>query len=273
MDILYKYVPSNRVLTCIPEVGDGTLRATQPASLNDPFECAVAPIYVFSDDAEENRELAKVLTGINPNKRVTEKDVYNARRQHGSLFTRQLFAEQVSTRFGIVSFTTDPYHPVMWSHYTTDGSGFVIGYDASALNDLAAPEGCLSMVRYGDRLPPIAGPIVLASPESNLPKLLSAKSRHWSYENEWRLIVALNRTIGTGETDRHCQPINLVQIPNEAVVTVYYTERTLDERVNLVKRRLAEKNNRYRAEIPYKLILSSDSYGYEIAPRPASPST
>ena len=46
--------------------------------------------------------------------------------------------------------------------------------------------------------PPILGPIVLVSPETNLPKLLSVKSDHWSYENEWRLIVELNRTIGTG---------------------------------------------------------------------------
>ena len=210
MDILYKYVTSARVLTCIPEVGDGTLRATQPASLNDPFECAVAPMYVFPNDAEENRELAKVLTDINPNKRVTEEDVLNARQQHGSLLTRQLFTEQVSTRFGIVSFTADPFHPLMWSHYTNDGSGFVIGYDASILNDVAGPAGCLRMVNYGDRLPLIAGPIVLAWPESNLPKLLSAKSQHWSYEIEWRLIVELSRTIGTGETDQHCQTVNLV---------------------------------------------------------------
>ena len=30
MEVLYKYVRSERALTCIPEVGDGTLRATQP---------------------------------------------------------------------------------------------------------------------------------------------------------------------------------------------------------------------------------------------------
>ena len=46
MDVLYKYVTHTRALTCIPEVGDGTLRATQPAALNDPFECAVTTHYV-----------------------------------------------------------------------------------------------------------------------------------------------------------------------------------------------------------------------------------
>ena len=265
MDVLYKYVTARRSLTCIPEVGDGTLRATQPAALNDPFECAVTPIYMIPDEAEENRQLAQVLTDINQSKPVTAEDVHRARREHGSLFTRELLAKQASTRFGIVSFTMNPDHPLMWSHYTTDGSGFVIGYDVAELRKLTDPGGCLREVTYGNRPPLITGPIVLVSPESNLPSLLSGKSDHWSYENEWRLIVELNRTIGTGETDQHGQPINLVQVPNEAVVSVYYTERTPADSVKLIRDRLADKNNRYRAENPRKLILSSTSYGYEEA--------
>ena len=45
--ILYKYVTSRGALNCIPEVGDGTLRATQSAALNDPFEYAVITSYGF----------------------------------------------------------------------------------------------------------------------------------------------------------------------------------------------------------------------------------
>ncbi len=265
MEVLYKYVTSDRVLTCIPEVGDGTLRATQPAALNDPFECAVVALYVIRDEEEENRLLANVLTQVNESKPVTVEDVQSARREHGSLSTRQLFTKQVSTRFGIVSFTTEPYHPLMWSHYTTDGSGFVIGYNVAVLSKLTGEDGHLQYVNYGDRPPPIAGPIVLVSPGSNLPKLLSVKSKHWSYEKEWRLIVELNRTIGTGEADQHGLPINLVQIPNEAVVSVYYTERTPRESVKLIRDRLADPNNRYRAGKPRKLVLATTSYGYEEA--------
>ena len=263
MDILYKYVTAHRALTCIPEVGDGTLRATQPAALNDPFECAVTTTYVIDDESEENRQLAEVLTEINQSKPVTEEDVSTARQEYGSLFTRQLFAGQVSTRFGIISFTTDYRHPLMWSHYTVNGSGFVIGYDVAELGKLTGSGGALREVQYHDRPPLILGPIVLVSPESNLPILLSMKSSHWSYEDEWRLIVELDKTIGTGETDQHGQPINLVQVPNEAVVRVYYTERTPIESVNTIRGRLADKNNRYRADKPRKLILSPISYDYE----------
>ena len=262
MGILYKYVNASRALDCIPEVGDGTLRATQPASLNDPFECAVAPIYVIADPAEEERLLADALTKINQNVPVTEEDVHKARQEYGSLFTSQLLAKQVSTKLGIVSFAADPFHPLMWSHYTVDGAGFAIGYDQQALKELVHGDGDLVQVRYRDTPPIIIGPNVVASPRTNLSVLLSSKSDLWDYENEWRLIVEMNNTIGTGKNDRHQQPINLVRIPNEAVVRVYHTERTPPESVQAVRGRLSDPNNRYRAKGPRKLTMSSTSYRY-----------
>ena len=262
MEILYKYVTTSRALTCIPEVGDGTLRATQPAALNDPFECAVAVAYVIPDASEENRVLAEALTQINESTPVTEEHVRNARQRYGSLFTRQLFAEQVSTKFGIVSFATDPQHPLMWAHYTTDGSGFAIGYDKSAIAKLAGANGELLSVRYLDGPVRIPQPVVLAWPSSNLPQFLSLKSEHWRYENEWRLIVEMNETIGMGETDRHGQPVNLIRVPNETVVRVYYTERTPPESVETIRDRLANDNNRYQTDSPRKLVpFQSDLVG------------
>ena len=265
LDVLYKYTTHQRALTCIPEGGDGTLRATQPAALNDPFECAVTTTYVIDDQHDENRQLAETLTMINNSKPVTAKEVAQARDKHGSLFTRQLLAEQVSTRFGIVSFAANPRDPLMWSHYTVDGSGFAIGYDAAELRKISGSDELLRPVDYQVRPPFILGPIVLASPESNLPILLCQKSNQWSYENEWRLIIELNRTIGTGSRDQHGQPINLVRIPNEAVVSVHYTERTPSEAVEAIRDRLADENNRYRAVQPRKLIMDTTTYGYEVA--------
>ena len=52
----------------------------------------------------------------------------------------------------------------------------------------------------------------------------------------------------------------------EAVVEVFYTERTPRKDVQLLRARLADPNNRYQPENPRKLILSSTSYEYEEAP-------
>ena len=151
----------------------------------------------------------------------------------------------------------------MWSHYTVDGSGFAIGYDVTKLIKLSGGEARLRPVSYGPRPIPINAYPALT--EDNLSAILSYKNEHWKYEQEWRLIVDLNETIGTGHTDRHGQPINLLRIPNEAVVSVYYTERTPKEAVTSVGKRLKDPNNRYRAKQPTKLVSSEYEYGYEVA--------
>lgn len=263
MDLLYKYVSAERVLICLPDIGDGTLRATQPSALNDPFESAVTRRFVESNESDGNMELSRVLTSINGTSPVSEADVIEARDRYGSLYLRELLSRQLSQRFGVVSFATDPRHPLMWSHYTTDGSGFAIGYDAEQLRLLGSRKGCLRPVRYGRNPIPLRGYPVLN--EENMNSLLSYKSDHWSYENEWRLIVELNETIGTGRKDQLDQPINLLRVPNTAVMSVYYTERTPDEIVKELRRRLEDTNNRYQTEHCTKLVLSETDYGYENA--------
>lgn len=264
-ETLYKYVTAERALTCIPEVGDGTLRATQPGALNDPFECAFRPLYQERDDDDENRKLAQALTLINDSKPVTDHDVGQAREEFGSLYARQLFVDQLSTKYGIISLTTDPLHPLMWSHYTTDGSGFVVGYSRKEIHKLLGPGAELRPVNYVSTPGIILAAVVLSSPESNLPIFLSEKSELWAYEKEWRVILPMNQTIGTGRKDQRGLPINLTRVPNEAVVSVYYTERTPREAVDLIKSRLADPNNRYQASKLKKLVMSSTDYGYEVA--------
>ena len=263
--LLYKYVTADRALTCLPEVGDGALRATQPGALNDPFECHVVKIFVEKDVSEGDAEFASILTKLHELAPVTPVDVAEARRVYGSLYMRELLARQLSLRFGIVSFAAVPFDPLMWSHYTGDGSGFVIGYETECLRSLAGAGERLREVRYSSEPPLLTGYVVALEPEGNRYVLLCVKSSHWEHEKEWRLIVELDRTVGTGTRDRHGQPINLVRIANSAVAKVYYTERTPVESVDEIKRRLAAGNNRYGVKEPTKLVLSERTYGYEKA--------
>ena len=263
--LLYKYVTADRALSCLPEVGDGALRATQPGALNDPFECHVVKIFVEQDASEGDAKFASILTGLHQLAPVTPVEVTEARRAYGSLYMRELLARQLSLRFGIVSFAAVPFDPLMWSHYTGDGSGFVIGYKTECLRSLAGDEERLREVKYSSSPPALLGYVVALEPESNRYVLLCIKSSHWEYEKEWRLIVELDRTVGTGARDQHGQPINLVRIANSAVAKVYYTERTPVDSVDEIKRRLAAGNNRYGVKGPTKLVLSERAYVYEEA--------
>ena len=263
MDILYKYVNADRVEACLPQVGDGTLRATQPGALNDPFECVVIPGSRRVADAP-NDEIAILLTSINGTTPVKPEDVEEAKGKYGSLYLRELLANQLSQRFGIVSFASDPRYPLMWAHYTGDGSGFVIGYDKSEISKLTRRTDCLKAVKY--QKTPLILLVYDVLNETNVNALLSIKSKHWSYEGEWRLIVELNETVGTGKVDRFGYSINLLRVPNEAVVRVYFTERTPSPFVASVADRLSNRNNRYGVTSPTKLVLSRNGYGYEDAP-------
>ncbi len=261
MDFLYKYVSSQRVLTCLPEVGDGTLRATQPSALNDPFECATAKKFVEKDSDAGNRRLSIVLTNIHHSTPVSESEVLEARERYGSLYMRELMSQQLSRRFGVVAFASSPYHPLMWSHYTVDGSGFVIAYELRELKHLCATEDHLRPVQYS-KTPPFIIDYPVLSDAGNILKFLALKSDHWAYEQEWRLIVELNATIGTGHRDVHDQSINLVRIPNRAVSKVFFTERTPENAVDEIRSRLEDGNNRYRARLLNKLVLSETEYAY-----------
>ena len=265
MKSLYKYMTAERVLTCLPQVGDGTLRATQPAALNDPFECAVGAAFkdFGVDEVRLNQEFAEALSSIPGTTPVTADDVARAKEQRGSLYLRDLLTKQLSQRFGIVSFSTDPRHPLMWSHYTLDGSGFVVGYDMERLRVLGSQEESLRPVRYFEEMVPIESYELLGIHEGALNAVMSLKSDHWSYEKEWRLIVELDKTIGTGLEDRHSLPINLLRVPNEAVLSVFYTERTPVKVVDQVRSRLENPNNRYSTKRLTKLVASPRRYGYE----------
>ena len=149
-NVLYKYVSPDRILTCIPESGNGTLRATQPLSLNDVFEFHLddqysgyePPIRALYEDYAPTEEqwLSKTFTDMNPATPVDVDGVKAARHEHGSLYLSQLFVKQTSGRFGIVSFSSDPFHPLMWAHYAENTTGFVIGYDKAVLRAIAGGE-------------------------------------------------------------------------------------------------------------------------------------
>ena len=85
-ELLFKYVSAERGDDVPSRDWDGALRATQPAAMNDPFECAMTKIFVETDRNRGNRELALTLTEIQPRNPVTEENVDESRVRHGSLY-------------------------------------------------------------------------------------------------------------------------------------------------------------------------------------------
>lgn len=255
-EILYKYVSAERALSCIPEIGNGTLRATQPPALNDPFEFKVKMGVNEENKENTNEFLAENLSNIFTDLDVTPGQVAEARRNFPRYYIGLLIRDLLSRKIGVISFSEEHLHQLMWSHYAEEGRGFVIGLDPQKLYDLWPT---LKKVGYG-HMPDIFGGSAKLT-EKQLVDIIYSKGSVWKYEKEWRLSVNLNETIGTGKKDDQEQPINLIRIPKEAVIKIYRTELTPETIVDEISNRL--QNNEYRTKEVTKLVLSKEAYAYE----------
>ena len=259
-EVLYKYMSAERALLVLPESGNGSLRVTQPATLNDPFECASRLVFdnpkgvvCVKAIAEKFKTFSRKSKGISGNIQSSS----NVTDTHD--WSKSL-RDLLSLRFGIVSFSSNPLEPLLWAHYGDSGKGVAIGYDTSILKKIATANECFGPVQYQDKLPAVTDNLVVQS-DRELQNLMLMKSRHWEYEKEWRLILDLSNTIGTGENDENGFPICLCSIPNEAVVEVIVTQRCPGE-VSLRLHEILVGMHGYRGWPLEQLILAPDKYGY-----------
>ena len=79
--VLYKYLAAERAVKALPDNGNGALRATQPASLNDPLECATRCSAVSPNDVKEVSVMVEALNSIVPEHLLTIREVHLARRR------------------------------------------------------------------------------------------------------------------------------------------------------------------------------------------------
>ena len=169
-DILYKYVPLNRV----DILKNRQIRFTSHVDLNDPFECqfAIEPI-------EREREAAL-------------KDGHLAEWAEAQVWLDGL------KRLGILSLAESPDNLLMWAHYCQDHTGFVIGFDARHpwFDEGRAYyiEPYVGKQHLGlDGLQPIEYADDLPNAGRNIPiGAFVTKSKEWSYEQEVRKFRHLN---------------------------------------------------------------------------------
>ena len=260
--VLYKYVPADRAVAILPDDGNGALRATQPAALNDPLECATLCSAVYPSEHDEAREILDTLNWIVPERPLTISDVQLSRRQLGTQAWNDLFRRQLSRRFGVVSFSRSALHPLLWAHYADSGTGVAVGYRLSTLRTITSGYERLAAVEYSEE-PPLSSGHVIFKDERNLHSIMLTKANYWQYEQEWRMTLELKNTVGAGMGDRNGHSINVCPVPNDAVSEVYYTERTPQHIVDTIDARIRNPSNRFRAIALQKLVLASDRYAYE----------
>jgi len=198
---LYKYLSPERVDVLRNE----RIRFSQPTVFNDPFELShiVDSIYGSGvntlEQALANTKLGNALLG--------------AVGEVASEGLRQHFANQL----GVLSLAERPDNLLMWAHYATSHEGFVLELDAThVFFNRQKSDGDrvrrLEKVAYSQTRPSIA----LAS--YNAVHALLVKSLEWEYEQEWRMVLPLEESVQTIETQS--PPIHLFALPPQVVTNV-----------------------------------------------------
>ncbi len=161
--------------------------------------------------------------------------------------TVDLIPGAIDSAIGILSLTGTPDHPLMWSHYANNHSGFVIGFDDSQPffksprygmpDDVGSPRR-ISYTSERPRFDPlidISQIETLTDDEGMawIDKMFFTKSESWRYEEEWRIVKGLRGADKVIENPNGS--IYLFSIPPPCIASLILGERmVLENRKSII---------------------------------------
>jgi len=189
----YKYVPLTE--SSLNILREGTIKFTKPSEFNDPFDCN--PDYdpmAYADFLLRNKSLLKRAGDamhLSPAQRLQNRSKM-AKRIENSI-KNDNFPNGFVDDVGILSLSRDPLNLLMWSHYASNHTGFVVELSIPQSASITSDE---SDTLFLDCLFPLP---VEYSPEKpiinpfdhrdlNASKQFLVKSTDWIYEKEERVI-------------------------------------------------------------------------------------
>ncbi len=135
---------------------------------------------------------------------------------------RNLLERAFEEHIGILCLTEVPDHVLMWAHYTDSHHGFLLEFDHTDafFNQRKSTDDELRHLRrvsYSDKRP------TLSLTEIGSFDVFLTKSKHWDYEQEWRMLVHLKDA--TKVVGGSLQPIHLFAFPKHAIKSVVLGSR------------------------------------------------
>jgi hypothetical protein len=185
-------------------------------------------------------------------------------------------SEAMNKSVGVLSLSETPHHPLMWSHYTNNHTGFVIEFDPDHefffAEGAAAEMGGLHQVQYAAQRPKFDVlfdmSMVDASPEQIkewVDKVFFTKSKDWEYEGEWRVLKPLKDATTVHTTD--AVDIHLFKLPSACIKSVILGQRmsaTLKQEMVLSLR----ADTRYADLLISEAYSSDEDFKIEVGPYP-----
>ena len=267
---LYKYLPySNGSLEVLKS---GTIKYTCPLEFNDLFDCQ--PVY----DQEAIDQLPNTMPDLfkacakienwHPNdyeNRVKEKlPILKEKLLNGGIDKETL------QKIGIVSLSRNPKNILMWSHYTQNHTGFVVGFripnnksDIQKIDILCRP---LKVNYSKERLKYAYG---IDSKPDALNKIVLTKHSSWKYEEEER-VIDLDRGPGI-----HNYPRN--DMLASVIAGARMSEEHKDDIKNIIHKIQPELRNRVKlfeaqeSKEDYEIIIPGFNFPVTADTKPQQP--
>ena len=210
MDLLYKYrhISNAHHLRLLSH---GEIRFTPPLEFNDPHDCRIPIRWDKADRGWLESELRRQALRQDPDEsevsreaKVQEEVAAMLEAGRGKVLLEYQTRYVVSPKVGVLSFSLDSAHPLMWAHYSDSHRGFTVGFDQSKLLEairsisgaaIGATSGPTTPgleIRPAEVIYPPAMPELVPRDGNEgdlIHTIVTTKSQDWKYENEVRYIL------------------------------------------------------------------------------------
>ncbi len=216
---LYRYYSPKKGLNAITT---NRIYFTPPKFFNDPFEFLPSAKRPLNDKEiaaklktrrhqDVIRRAFKSIGIFEGNKNEFKKWLYDnfdealsilkSRFRNAYSVVQNTFCDMISNHYAVCSLSLTFSNILMWSHYADSHRGIIIGYD---LQESDFPNGSLSPVNYKvERV--LVEPLFFAGTEpykKDLLESMQTKSVSWKYEQEYRIILPINKCLSEVIEDR-----------------------------------------------------------------------
>jgi len=189
---LYRYTTAKRAICVLKSM---RIYFPQPASFNDPFDCAIDfDKEITAADLIQSSFLTYQARGHSwpaikeiLDQWIQDDGTVTKTKQQEMLGVAQEFVDK-NAEMGVLSLSETPLSPLMWAHYADMHQGVCLGFARSPANTLG-DDDITSPVSYSDIYPRVRFSEILKRDGSIHKKIFFTKAREWAYEREWRLLA------------------------------------------------------------------------------------
>jgi Protein of unknown function (DUF2971) len=172
---------------------DNTVYCSSPKDFNDPWDCRPCFSKTLLDDSVQYERVVQWFVRIGRKRNPEIPDAEHYRREQVLRAERarlEWMIDQMTTdieqamfrQYRVYCLSTHADSPLMWSHYARSHQGVCLEFSVqNALFCGAIP------VEYLDRYPEVD---ITDDSHDGALRVFLTKSKDWSYENEFRLVVA-----------------------------------------------------------------------------------